>query len=382
VLRANLEPRLVRAIRDRRLLDGSPLVVVDVGARGGAADHWTSFGDQALVIGFDPDRDEVGRLNAGGAADGDATRTYIGAALGRRRERRQFWRSEFGPGGSLYRLDELFAEVRNGENVQLLSSGELETVDLDSAMREHGFDAIDFAKLDVEGAEADVLDGAESLLASPRLLGLELEVHFQKRPQESACFAEIDARLRERGFELYDLDVYRYDRRALPMPMLYDYRDGGRPIPGPAVEGQVLTGDALYFRPPATLPEGALTVLKLAALLDVYTLRDCAAAAVLAHADTLPASTPAAGLLDLLTPQVDGGTVSYEDYLQHAERFDAAEGRIFGPNLQLLDWLWRALKPEPTNEAIAELAARLEATRQAPAGGLVGRLRRSRRPRP
>jgi hypothetical protein len=249
-------------------------------------------------------------------------------------------------------------------------------------MKDHGFDAIDFAKLDVEGAEADVLDGAKSLMSSPRLLGIELEVRFPKRPPGATCFAEIDTRLRDWGFELYDLDLYRYDRRALPMPPLYDYRDGDRPMLGPAVEGQILTGDALYFRIPEAPPEGALTALKLAALFDVYSLRDCAAATIEAHAKFFPQSVVAEQFLDLLTPQVDGGTVSYEDYLQHAERFDAAEGRIFGPNLQLLDWLWRALKPEPTNEAIAELAARLEATRQAPAGGLVGRLRRSRRPRP
>ena len=66
------------------------------------------------------------------------------------------------------------------------------------------------------------------------VLGLVSEVRFSKKMSGCPTFAELDTFCRAAGFELYDLDLYRYTRRTLPYPYLYDYHDdAGQPVPGP-----------------------------------------------------------------------------------------------------------------------------------------------------
>lgn len=73
-------------------------------------------------------------------------------------------------------------------------------VTLDGWCAAHGVDRVDVVKVDVEGAEARVLDGARGLLARWRpMLLVELEDRHLRRFRTSA--AEVFARLRALGYE-------------------------------------------------------------------------------------------------------------------------------------------------------------------------------------
>ena len=62
------------------------------------------------------------------------------------------------------------------------------------------------------------------------------------RPTPTAnTFANIDGLLREWGFTLFDLDLWRYSRRSLPDKFVYR-------LAGQTVTGQVQWGEAVYFR--------------------------------------------------------------------------------------------------------------------------------------
>ena len=190
------------------------------------------------VIPIDPDEREPG----------------ITAVIGRTRERRPFFRREYWPCDSLYRSEELFEGTAARVAHELSRIDTVEVRQLTDLVPAERLGRIDFAKLDVEQAEMDVLVSSGPLLES--VLGLELEVHFPKRPAESACFSEVDTYLQAHGFELYDLDVFRYTRPQWPAATLYDVRDdSGEPVSAPTVEGQVLTGDALYIRASGLLKE-------------------------------------------------------------------------------------------------------------------------------
>jgi FkbM family methyltransferase len=306
VLRLASDPRLTTHVAARRLLAHNPLVVCDVGVRGGPPAVWEPLGDQVRLIGFDPDPDEVGRLTASFPAA-----TFLPLALGAHRERRTMYLTSFPAGSGFHRTQELMAGTDNERNVEIVGTTEVDVAPLDSL----DLPQIDFLKLDVELAELDVLEGASRQLEG--LTGVELEVHFPKRPAEAACFAEVDTFLRSHGFELYDLETYRFARRERPSPRLYDYRDdAGDVIPGPTVEGQILTGDALYFRPLiAAAGWGTLRLLKFACMLELHRLADCAAA--LLH------DTP------------------FQELLRGDERADA-----IGPNYHLLEELWRRHRDE------------------------------------
>jgi FkbM family methyltransferase len=310
LLRIQPNPRLTIEVTRRRLLANNPLVVLDLGARGGPHPVWQVFDPDVVVRGVEADP-----AAAAGVAD---TRPVV---LGERRERRVFHRGAFGAADSLYRFEELFAGVGNADAFIGRVPSEVETVPLDDLE----FGPVDVIKLDLEGAELEALRGGEQTLAS--CLMVETEVHFPRRPADAAVFADIDEHLRERGFELYDLDVHRFARSAFPSPSVYDYRDEqGRPMTGNTVEGQVLTGDALYFRPDRRRR------LKLACLFETHRLPDCAAEQLLGTHDE--------ALINFLTPPIGGRYPTYREYLGHARRFLDPQGRVIGPNYHLLEELW------------------------------------------
>jgi hypothetical protein len=143
-------------------------------------------------------------------------------------------------------------------------------------------------------------------------------MQFHGSPHEYAnTFSSIDRLLREQGFSLFDLDVYRYSRADLPAPFVYD-------IPAQTTTGQVSWGEALYLRDlgSSTYEEmwnydvTAERVMKLAALFDLFELPDCAAEVLQNRAHFLDDSTRAS-LLDLL---VSGEPGAYASLLAQFER--------------------------------------------------------------
>src|SRR6202008_3567829 len=112
-----------------------------------------------------------------------------------------------------------------------------------------GVDAIDFLKLDVEGAELDVLRGGARFVESPRLIGVLSEFRFHPEINGSPPFWQLDEHLQARGFRLFDMHFSHQSRRVLPYEGLADYRlPNGERFFAYTAHGQVMDGDVLYFR--------------------------------------------------------------------------------------------------------------------------------------
>ena len=129
-------------------------------------------------------------------------------------------------------------------------------------------------KIDVEGAELDVCQGAEKLL-STSVLGLWIEVQFWQRFQATPVFHEAHSYLDNLGFLLFDLVPQARVWRAKGVP-------AGRPVPG---RGQLIDANALYFRnllgeidtvSNADCSKYRIMVLKQASLAEVYDYADFA----------------------------------------------------------------------------------------------------------
>ena len=151
-------------------------------------------------------------------------------------------------------------------------------------MRDHDIPPFDFIKLDAEGAELDILKGGAEAVASQRLLGVLSEIRLHAEINGSPPFSSLDAFLRSQGFSLYDLSVNHHSRTALPYPQLADYRlPSGKRFYAYTTHGQLQDGDALYFR---DLFGGTdldpVRLLKICALLEIYSLNDCAAELIVA----------------------------------------------------------------------------------------------------
>mgnify|MGYP003608414608 CR=1 FL=1 len=327
-LHINYSPRMTAALVKAGAFREHPFTVVDVGARGGVASYWSVFGDDLRIIGFDLDPGECKRLNAI-----DPRTQYLPYALDRQSGRRTVYVANHAASSSFYRSDPVyFGRHTASQNATVLSEQTLETSTLSAALASIGLSSADFIKVDAEGAEFEILQGGERLL--PTVQGVLSEVRFSRKLSGCPVYWEIDRYLREQSFELYDLDVYRLSKKALPYPYLYsNYLDDGRPAAGPSTQGQVFEANALYMRDLLDSSPDARRLVVAASLFEIFGLADCAAELIQAYPDTFDALVPSGELLDLLVPGMKGLSLTYKQYMDRDLVADPllrpADGRRF-----------------------------------------------------
>ena len=328
----NIRPQseVARAVMTPPIGPVGDFSVVDVGASGGIADHWAVFGDALVAVGFDP---LVTNMKKVAAAERRRRVTYEAAFVGCRDFDRLFppeQRKFFDPyhRASSIRAQELmrvdFVADHFNEGDELVWSDRHITLD------ERFTDArtLDFLKVDTDGSDIQVLLGAERLLREGAFLGLMIEMQFHGPSHDYAnTFANIDRLVRALGFTLYDLDRTRnrYTRAALPG--LFEVEATAQTL-----SGQLLWGDALYFRDLANPAYREMwhydvtreRLLKLVALFDLYALPDCAAELLLAYPE-LTSEAERQVLLDMLVKSA-GFDATFKE---HTERFERRTREFF-----------------------------------------------------
>jgi hypothetical protein len=233
----------------------------------------------------------------------------------------------------------------------------LDAVDFDHFASDHNLDHVDFMKIDVEGAELDVLQGSVSFLSKGTVLGVTSEVTLVDSGPQLALPA-IDSLLRGLGFRLFDLEVSRFTRSALTSPEEYDY------VGAPSKAGQVIGADVLYLRDGVeelgtTNARSTWTdesILKLACLYELFGLPDCAIELLqYAKSKHYLANENLSVLVDLATPSFMGVSIPYQEYVTKLDRVKAlkSEGHKSGLPLRdiaredskvILGMLWNDLK--------------------------------------
>src|SRR5688572_11019257 len=257
----------------KRLLGDRPVQMLDVGARGGLQARWRPFAEVLDAVGFEPDPDEFRRLSA----TGNSGRRFLPYALGGTHQRLNFHVCSSPGCSSLYPPNQEFAgrfsdAIRS--MMSLKSVTEFDVVPLDEVAAREKLRP-DCLKVDVQGAELDVLRGGASILHTLKLIELEVEFNYQYKGQ--ALFSEIDLYLRAHGYALLGL------RRSF-----WRHRESvgrGKSAGG----GHLVHGDVLYYNAAELEPGKSLSTRDLAAwllLLGAYRQSDF----VLHLLETHPAS--------------------------------------------------------------------------------------------
>ena len=234
--------------------------IVDVGAMICGQEAYRPLLDRgcATVIGFEPVREECERLNR----EMGAHHVYLPYVIGDGRKY-MFHLCNYPMTSSLLEPNpevlERFGEL--AELTQVVATVPVNSVRLDD-IEEIG-DA-DYLKMDVQGAEVIVLDGAPRLLED--IVVVHTEAEFVPMYRNQPLFSELDQALRRHGFWLHRIPAV-----------------AGRALRGSTLPGQqMLWCDAVYIR---RLPDferlSPSKLLKLAVILhEVYGSADFAAFAL------------------------------------------------------------------------------------------------------
>jgi FkbM family methyltransferase len=252
-------------IRDILGVEIPVIEACDVGAMAEGRDRYESLlaRNMANLTGFEPNAAEFEKLQA----KGSARKRYLQYFLGKGGPA-TFHVTRYGGGCSLYQPDpsviDLFtsigATLPTG-NLAVMATRPVTTTRLDDVP---GVPPFDYLKIDVQGAELDVLQGAPTTLA--QAVAIEVEVEFIPLYKDQPLFGHVQVFLQEHNFVLHKfIDICG---RAFK-PLLFNQNPC-------APMSQVLWADAVFvrnFANPALYSDNQL--LKAAAILyEVYNSHD------------------------------------------------------------------------------------------------------------
>jgi FkbM family methyltransferase len=209
------------------------LKIVDVGAMtlGEGTDPYSALtaATPCDVYGFEPVADELEKLRASAKPGHHYLPHTIGDGSAR-----TFYECNFSMTSSLFEPNTpLLVNFQNLEElVRVTKTHAVETRRLDDIPELEG---TDYLKVDVQGAELLVFEGASRILDNA--LVVHSEVQFVQLYKDTPLFAEIDIHLRSKGFTLHRLS--QAGRTFKPLIFRNDVN---------ATLSQVLWGDAVYVR--------------------------------------------------------------------------------------------------------------------------------------
>ena len=246
--------------------------IVDIGARGGIRSIFHEVAPILDVVGFEPDPSEAQWLNRTiNGASRFKSLTYLPYGVGKTNGERVLYLCRSGGASSFSKPNRAFLDrFPDGERYDVVRTISVPVRSLDSLLSDPSSPlpaSIDFIKMDTQGSELDILQGATQLLRS-QVVSIETEVLFARLYESQPVFRDIDAWLSEQGFSLFKL------RRQELVRNSYAQR--------PHISaGQLAFGDALYLRDPLDakrpwVPSDARQLEALILLAMLYDLHDFA----------------------------------------------------------------------------------------------------------
>lgn len=191
---------LLQILRQAKAVGFSPRTVIDVGAAYGSfTDQCTTVFPDAKYVLVEP-LDEYRLLLEKMKTTMPALQCVYAAAASHSGEIEINVHPDL-VGSSLY------AEVEKGTDVNGVPR-RVRSVTIDSVVREIGVDGPVLLKLDVQGAEREVLNGAREILQECQYI--ILEVSFFRFFQGGPDFCEVIAYMKEQGFVPYDIVGLQY----------------------------------------------------------------------------------------------------------------------------------------------------------------------------
>lgn len=249
----------------RDLVAGAPLVYVDAGARGGLEGPWARIADERIhVLAFEPDAAACAELKSAGTGRFNALPKALWSQVGTV----PVHLAETGSTSSVHPPNFALLDRFPSERMSPRTTVRLATVDctsLDVALAELDCQA-DFIKLDTQGAEFEILQGATRAL-DESVFGVVAESWTVEVHKGQKLTGDILNFMQAKGFGLFDLSIAAaWHRRSADRPALTGKRE-------------IVGLDLLFLREPTEVRErfkSPVTAAKAAAIAELYGLPDLA----------------------------------------------------------------------------------------------------------
>ena len=317
--------------------------LLDAGCAGGIDPRWRAFGPRLRAIAIDASRAECARL---GALESNPDVEYLAAFVGRTagskvdlaagqasrlileiRERlsvmrtREIRRARLGQA-----TDEEKLRHNSWELTELADPAA--PIVLPELLASRGWTDLDYLKIDIDGADFEILQSFDGKFDRLGILGVQLEVNFIGTDAAGDhSFHNTDRFMRRQGYELFRLDVRTYSSRALPARYVW-------PTPAETVSGRPFQGEAYYARD--LLADGRQTATaeklgKLLAIFSAWGVPDVAAELLLARREAVAPILDVDKGLDLLAAQSQPDRSHKLGYRAYIREFESDAPSFYRP---------------------------------------------------
>jgi len=211
-----------------------PFCMIDIGASGGAVELWKKLGDHVHIVGFEPDERAYEKLMQKSTTPSRIT--YLDTLLyDQSNKNHNFYYFNEQQLSSMLEPDANVLKCFGKQKPWEIAQTKEVTVDtLDNQLMKNNINDVDFIKLDTQGTELMILEGARTIVNNS-LFGVFVEVEFTPVYRQQPLFSDVDNYFRKRDFQLFEFVRTKYWRR----PYFGKYVSS---------KGQTIYGDVLYFR--------------------------------------------------------------------------------------------------------------------------------------
>lgn len=230
------------------MLDGSGLIVADIGAANGLPLNLTPLGRTATVLFFEPNADSAKALTAHLQGRGYADPRVLPVALSDSDGPRTLYVTNVPTGTSLLKPGSaFFNRFGNPDYFHPVREVTVQTRRLDGVLAEAQLPRLDALKIDTQGAELQILNGLGQVLTDETLC-VELEIGYPGSYVGQPGFGALDSLLTAADFYLFDLRLSSADRHRDGDAGYYRREIFHVAADSPSITRRIGEADAVYFR--------------------------------------------------------------------------------------------------------------------------------------
>ena len=249
------------------------LGVLDIGSRDGLHPMFNEVAPFIMAAGFEPDDEECKQLQNNLTMTAPyRSVTFLPFALGKVDGQQMLHLCRSRGTSSFLRPNRLILDrFPEAGRFDVQGSVPVQMKTLDGLIQESAGHQlprhVDYVKLDTQGSELDILQGAKNTLVE-QVVALQVEVEFQKLYESQPVFRDVDLFLSQCGFTLFKLRRAEWVRQT--------YQQSPR-----LSAGQIVFGDALYLKDPLSteyswMPKDSRQAEALVLIAILYDLHDFA----------------------------------------------------------------------------------------------------------